>query len=255
MLVADDELWIRERIINSIKWAKIGITITGQASDGEEALMLYKELKPDIVITDIRMPVISGIEFISALRDTGINSKVIVISGYSEFDYAQKALRLGVFDYVLKPVENSELVEVVKKCIRQIEADAYINKIFEESKIRQTVAEHLENLSDSRKRNIVEKAISFITENYHRPISLTDVAGHVMLNAAYFSKLFKDSTGGTFINYLTQYRISMAVELMKDPSLKIYEIASSVGYENVQYFTKVFKSVKGVSPYIYKEKI
>ncbi|MDR0452093.1 MAG: response regulator [Treponema sp.] len=255
MLVADDELWIRERIINSIKWAKIGITITGQASDGEEALMLYKELKPDIVITDIRMPVISGIEFISALRDTGINSKVIVISGYSEFDYAQKALRLGVFDYVLKPVENSELVEVVKKCIRQIEADAYINKIFEESKIRQTVTEHLENLSDSRKRNIVEKAISFIAENYHRPISLTDVAGHVMLNAAYFSKLFKDSTGGTFINYLTQYRISMAVELMKDPSLKIYEIASSVGYENVQYFTKVFKSVKGVSPYIYKEKI
>jgi two-component system response regulator YesN len=255
MLVADDELWIRERIINSINWAEIGVTITGQASDGEEALALFNKLKPDIIITDIRMPVISGLEFISALKESGINSKVIIISGYSEFEYAQKALKLGVFDYVLKPVENGELMEVVKKCIQRIEADAYTNKIFEEAKLRQTITEHLENLSDNRKRNIIEKAISFITANYHRPIGLSDVAGHVMLNAAYFSKLFKDSTGETFVNYLTQYRINMATELMRDPSLKVYEIASRVGYENTQYFTKVFKSVKGISPNVYKEKL
>jgi YesN/AraC family two-component response regulator len=238
-----------------MNWAEIGVTVAGQASDGEEALELCKQLMPDIIITDIRMPVISGLEFLSALKETGVNAKVIIISGYSDFEYAHSALRLGVFDYILKPVENSELFDIVKKCIRQIETDAYASKIIEEAKLQLKITNTIENNPDNKQRRIIEKAIVFIEQNYRDPITLTDVADQVMLNPAYFSKLFKDCAGEPFTKYLTRYRINKAVELMKDPTLKIYEIAAMAGYENAQYFMKVFKSIKGFSPNIYREKL
>jgi two-component system response regulator YesN len=255
MIVADDEIWIRERIINSINWAEIGVTIAGEATDGEEALALCRALAPDIILTDIRMPVINGLEFLSALREDSINSKVIIISGYSDFEYAQKALKLGAFDYMLKPIENNDLIQIVKKCVGQIEAEEYKNKILEQANMRLRVHDFIEKKQGNKIRNTVEKAIEFIEQNYNKPITLTDVSEKVMLNASYFSKVFKDSTGEAFVKYLTKYRMRKAVELMKDPTLKIYEIAERVGYDNVQYFIKVFKSIEGISPNIFKENI
>ena len=259
MLVADDEGWIRERIISSIDWAKIGVTVAGEAADGEEALSLCREIRPDIVLTDIRMPGINGLEFLKSLNEEGLSVKLIIISGYSDFDYAQKAIKLGVADYILKPVENAELVSVVKKCIRQIEADAYKNRIIEQAAHRKNLSKklacYIEKGPALDKRNTLEKALAFINENYCRPISLGDVSDAVMLNPSYFSKLFKDSMGLPYSQYLTQCRINKAKELMENPTLRIKEIAGMVGYENARYFIRVFRSVTGFSPYVYKEQL
>ena len=259
MLVADDEKWIRERITLSINWSGIGVTITGEAADGEEALSLCRKLKPDIILTDIRMPGINGLDFLKSLNEEGIKSKIIIVSGYSDFDYAQKAIKLGVADYILKPVENTELVDIVKKCIRQIEAEAYKNKIIEQASSKENtsgrLADYIEKGRTMAKRNTLEKALNFIRENYSRPITLSDVSEEVMLNHSYFSKLFKESVGLSFNKYLTRYRINKAKELMEDPTRRIKEIAGMVGYENVRYFIRVFKSVTGLSPNIYKEQL
>jgi two-component system response regulator YesN len=240
MLVADDEPWIRERIISSIDWAGIGVVVAGEAADGEEALQLCLKLEPDIVITDIRMPGINGLDFIKALHESGGNAKIIIISGYGEFEYAQRAIKLGASDYILKPVENNELVAIVKKCIWELELHKkpFLNYAPE---------------ADGKKRNTIEMALAFIRERYDRPITLTDVSKYVKLNPSYFSKLFKDSTGISFSRYLTRFRMGKAVELMNDPTWRISEIANMVGYENVQYFIRVFKSFTGIPPRMYKE--
>ncbi|MDR2144685.1 MAG: response regulator [Treponema sp.] len=243
MLVADDEPWIRERIIRSIDWAGAGAIVAGEAADGEEALRLCQKLRPDIVITDIRMPGINGLDFIKALRENGINAKIIIISGYGEFEYAQRAIKLGASDYILKPVENDELLAIVKKCIRELEPETR----------KKPFLNYTPETGGGRKRNTIEMALAFIREHYSRPITLTDISKDVRLNPSYFSKLFKDSTGISFSRYLTRFRMEKAVELMNDPTRRISEIANMVGYENVQYFIRVFKSFTGISPRIYKE--
>ncbi len=353
MLVVDDESWIRERIISTIDWAALGIEIAGEAEDGIEALNISKEKLPDIILTDIRMPCLDGLDFVRQLRDNGIKSKVIIISGYGDFEYTQKAIRLGADDYILKPVEDEDLIAAVKRCIagilayndkqdllqaaldgnvrfllnseqlvnnilvrnrqdaqaslqalfKQIHAGAekysanlkliYINMIYlvfsavfdnkknivELPQIRQNIMEKFEQLkaeeefhvlsenaiqeligilekSDGgNKRKIVKKVEEYIKENCGKAISLNDVAQAMYLNASYLSKIFRDETGETFTKYLMKYRVEKAVELMGDPTRKIYEIARAVGYEDIQYFTKMFKSIKGVSPFQYREKI
>jgi two-component system response regulator YesN len=251
MIVADDERWIRERIINSINWEEIGVRIAGEAQDGEEALELCKSEKPDIVLTDIRMPVINGLEFVMAIKECGVNAKTIIISGYNDFSYAQKAIKLGVFDYILKPVENSEMVEVVKRCIRQIEF---------ESGGRESAGRSMPRLEaktpdkGGRIQKMLEMAKQFIGENYAKPITQRDVAESIMLNTSYFSKIFNEETGESFPHYLARYRIGKAIELMRNPTLKVYEIASHVGYDNVQYFIKTFRRYTGMSPNQYRDR-
>ena len=259
MLVADDEKWIRERIISSISWNKLGVCISGEAADGEEALALSRNLKPDIILTDIRMPGLSGLEFLKSINEEGLSAKIIILSGYSDFDYAQKAIKLGVADYILKPVENEELIKIVKKCIRQIEAETCKNRIIEQASSRTELAKKLSdyarNDQSAGKRNTLEKAVAFINENFHRPITLNDVAEEVMLNPSYLSNLFKETLGSTYSKYLTDLRINKAKELMNNPTMRIKEIAGQVGYDNAQYFIKVFKSVTGISPNVYKEQL
>ena len=258
MLVADDERWIRERIISSINWAGIGVSIAGEAADGEEALELSRQVKPDIILTDIRMPGINGLDFIKALNEEHIHARIIIISGFNDFEYAQKAIKFGVVDYILKPVENAELVNIVKKCIRQIEAENFKNKIIEQAESQDKLTEKLADYvqgSGTKKRNTIEKALTYIEENYKRHITLNDISEEVMLNSSYFSNLFKEVTGTSFNKYLTEFRINKAKELMSDPTMRIKEIAGMVGYDDMRYFIKVFKSVTGLPPNIYKERL
>ena len=252
MIVTDDERWIRERIINSINWEAIGVRVTGQASDGEEALELCKSLRPDIVLTDIRMPVISGLEFVTALKECGVNAKIIIISGYNDFSYAQTAIKLGVFDYILKPVENDEMVEVVRKCVRQIELEADNRKIVEQAGLRLNAGAGGQS---GRVKQMIEKAKRFIDDNYQKPITLRDAAESVTLNPSYFSKIFNEVAGESFTRYLARYRIEKALDFMRDPTLKVYEIAHRAGYNNVQYFIKIFRQYAGCTPNEYRDNI
>ena len=173
MIVADDERWIRERITSSIDWAKAGVKVAGEAADGEEALALAIEIKPEIIITDIRMPGLSGLDFLRQLYKAGIRAKLIIISGYSDFKYAQKAIKLGVSDYILKPVENAELLTIVKKCVRQIEAENFRNHIIEQAAFQKDLKEKLAGYADadnSRKGNTIEKALAFIGQKPRKPV-------------------------------------------------------------------------------------
>lgn len=533
LIIVDDEDWIRERLKHTVDWGRMGIEVIGEASDGEEALEMTERLLPDIVITDIRMPCIDGLEYIKRIRDSRNDVKVIIISGYSDFEYARKAIKLGAFDYILKPVEDENLTGVMERCIEAIDTekskellfskareqikeslpvlkkeflinlvndyfnsdadilkefsyldihfvsrsnicfileldgadpedssdlwdkrliqfvmcniaqdflaklghnecffsqigeviclvfsdaeesvltrrvlsvsngirkmikritdhsvtigigracgsisgipasyreagealqyklylgsdriydirsigdehrpnrykpndletllnnikmgnkeqalstlDALIKRVYRENpeicpldlkllymdiinsvnkivievnssieefssfSIRffkqlnrlQTIEEIHDWLSDAvvriidilakykstRKRKVIEMAVRYVGEHYNEPITLNSVADRFYMNESYFCKVFKEEMGVSFTRYLINLRIQKATELMADPTVKIYELAAMVGYEDVQYFTKIFKSVQGVTPVQYREKI
>ena len=127
IIIADDEIIVRESLRDSINWNAYGISLVGAARDGQEAFDLISELKPDIAIIDIRMPYLDGIELIRKLNDEHTRTKFIVISGYSEFTYAQRAISLGVASYLVKPFDENELIEVVEDCIASIESNERLN--------------------------------------------------------------------------------------------------------------------------------
>jgi two-component system, response regulator YesN len=120
VLIADDEKWIRKGITTTIDWQKYNIDTVLEAKDGEEALELAKEHKPELIITDIKMPNLDGLEFISEVRKYSENTKIIIISGYSEFEFAKRAIKLGAVDYLMKPIDEIMLDSIISKCINDI---------------------------------------------------------------------------------------------------------------------------------------
>ncbi|HHW48843.1 MAG TPA: response regulator transcription factor [Clostridiaceae bacterium] len=128
MIIVDDETWVHEGIKNTIDWNEYGVEVVGEAEDGEEALSLIEQVHPDIGIIDIRMPGMDGLELIRRIREKGESMEAIVLTGYGEFSYAQEAIALGVFQYILKPVEASDLIEAVKNCVNKIKTLKSENK-------------------------------------------------------------------------------------------------------------------------------
>lgn len=123
LLIVDDERWVRQGLRSTIDWEAEGIEVLGEAEDGEEALKLIQTRTPDIIITDIKMPRMDGLVLIETVKNRNLPSKIIIISGYSDFSSAQKALRYGASDYVLKPIEETQMLDVVRKCITQIKRE------------------------------------------------------------------------------------------------------------------------------------
>lgn len=125
LLIVDDEKFLRKRLLQTIAWEQLDITEVYEAENGQQALHLAIDVEPDIIITDINMPIVSGIDLMVALNQSGQQPKVIIISGYSEFEYAQQAIRLGAVDYILKPIDQDELLTIVRTCIQKIEEEQH----------------------------------------------------------------------------------------------------------------------------------
>lgn len=164
LLIAEDELWLRRRLVATIDWEKYGISVVQEAEDGAEALMLALSEEPDIIITDIRMPELSGIDLMKALNESSVYPKTIVVSGYNDFEYAQKALKMGAVNYLLKPVEEEELIKSVKQCVSDLE---------QEHKNRMIFDKQLE-ISELLIKHIYEEAIFGYTSQIKGSLSVWD---------------------------------------------------------------------------------
>lgn len=243
VLVVDDEAVVRRGIVLGVDWAARGCVLAGEAANGEEGLAAVERYSPSLIITDVRMPRMDGIEMLSRLREQGNRARVILLTAYSDFTYAQRALKLGADDYLLKPFRNEELIAAIDK-IRQKEREL----------TGLTVSETLP-LSKGDKSKYVLQALQYISQHYaDTDISITAVAQHLQVSEGHLSHVFKKETGYTVINYLTQYRIHRAMELLKDCRRKVYEVADEVGYRDVTYFGSTFKKLVGMSPSEYQDR-
>lgn len=123
VFLVEDEMVIRNGIVKSINWEKEGYRLVGEASDGELAYPMILKEKPDILLTDIKMPFMDGLELSRLVKQELPDTKILIFSGYDEFEYAKEAIRIGVTEYLLKPVSSAQLLEVMRRISKQIEQD------------------------------------------------------------------------------------------------------------------------------------
>lgn len=259
-IVVDDEENIRYLVSRLISLGNLGICVIGEASDGEEGLEMCRQLKPDIIVTDIRMPGMDGLEMLSRIKEILPFSEVILISGYSDFHHAQKAVEHGALAYLLKPIEELNLYAALSKA-----KDRILARINDKDRIKRLKKEVKKLQSDFigsnscvvneeyKNGNIhFKKALSYINENYCSEITLEDIAERIFMNATYFSDMFRKVVGRTFIDYLNDLRIQKAKLLLGISELRISEIADMVGFKEDSYFIRVFKKYTGMTPSEYR---
>ncbi len=415
MLVVDDEYYLRLGFKSLLDWDALGIRIVGEAADGEEGLRLALREKPDLIVADIRMPYMNGLELMEKLRENHIESVVIVLSGFSEFEYAQKAIENGAFAYLLKPIDQDAFLDTVKKALAHIKTEKSSKQYYEllKSELSSMKEVFLKNLLEGAVRDreeIVKKirmldvpldpgnnvavvirldnfllvrerigaeqmdalrreaegeiaktlligpdfmgvlvhmgpdawcvvvnlcrdvekgeaaveaasrrlmeacrkkfqctfsvgiskvcadvgqlagayrsadqtagfkllpginsvacagdgkgsgyrreireAVRYVRENYSKDISVESAARHVYISPSYLMHLLRNELGKTFNECLMECRVAAARELLSRPGSRIGEVAQSVGYRDVKYFSRVFKKVTGLNPSEYME--
>ena len=247
LLIAEDEKIIRNGLAKGIPWSDIGFEVVKLAENGQKAIDYIRENPVDVVMLDIKMPVMDGLTVSEILNREFPDIKIVILSGYAWFEYAQKAMHWGASEYLLKPVKNSEIITVMSGIKQKL--DVANNTVTEQTYIPESPKPH-----DSKVNGIIQRAKSYIDKNYMRALSLTDMSDYLQINGAYFSMLFKNETGTTFKEYLTQIRIEKAKSLLVNQEIKINKVAELTGYGDYRNFCKIFRRQTGSSPSEYREK-
>ena len=240
IFLADDEIWVIMGLKKLIEKIGAPFQVVGEASNGVMALEEIEKKKPDVLITDIRMPGMDGLELMKEIRKKKLDTKVVLVSGYAEFDYAQKAIRMGAVDHLLKPVEAETFAKVLEN----------LEKMLDERGGKQEEQPE-EILNPSALENIVEE----IQSRYNENITLTGFSEKHNISAGHLSNLLKERLGMSFSKYITAKRVQKAKELLADERLSVEKVANEVGYKDYFYFTKVFKKAVGISPSKYRKNL
>ena len=240
VLIVEDEELIRKGIVLTVDWAALDCVVVGEAANGAEGLEKAEKCDPDLIITDLKMPQMDGIEMLERLRQAGKTTHVIILTAYDSFSYVQAALRLEAVDYLLKPFHDGDL----EKAVQRVQAKLAP---------KQTVLPEPKTGSGNR---YVSEAIQYIKNHYQEPdISVSSVAQSLNISEGHLSHTFKKETGSTLLGYLTRYRIHKAAELLKDCRVKVYEVAEQVGYRDIGYFSNTFKKITGKTPSEYQDSL
>jgi two-component system response regulator YesN len=360
MMLVDDDYISREGLRDLIDWKSLRIEIIGEAEDGVEGLDVARRLKPDIVITDVVMPVMDGMKLVEQLKIEQPDVLVIMISAHQDIQYMKASMKLEAIDYILKPFNREELKQVVSKVVVKLDKEkaqkqlnddishyysdsissielpvivetiekiaslcgtgqtevvvAQVGQLFVHIrhnnmasmlfltamcselliKAVRTASAHIEpsvtqevkaaiqqfrNLQNpqdmeafvveklmilekatnesrhSKSRRIIRDVEAIIHKSYHLNLTIQQLAADVFMSPGHLQTLFKKETGQTINDYITYVRLQRAQALLDEPSIKIYEVANQVGYQDTYYFTKIFKKTVGVNPNEYRERL
>lgn len=240
VLIVEDEDFIRRGLVYTIDWLKMQCVVTGEAGDGDEGLKKIISLQPDIVITDIRMPGLSGLEMIQQAKEQGCSFCSIILSSYSEFEYARASIRLGVFEYLLKPVVEEDLSLVIKRAAAKIEKDKGLQP--------DSAALQIPPFPESSDNFYVAQVLRDIQNDYKTKLRIEDIAGQLNVSVSYLSRKIKEVTHKTFLELLNHYRVIKAGELLCSGKYRVYEVSDLIGFINYKYFCTVFKKYTGYPP-------
>lgn len=242
LLIAEDEPLERLALRKLIERKYRNIELIIEATNGAEAVEKAKTYRPSIILMDIRMPELTGLEAQKRIIKFLTNTKTIIITAYNEFDYAQQAIRYGVTDYLLKPVRPEELYKSIDAAIESLQ--------------NTTSKWSAKDVAEDHTKDTLESALEYIEKNYlSSQLTLQTVSQLVHLNPQYFSRLFRKKMGMTFTEYITKLRIEKAKKLLSETNQPIYRIAVEVGFSDPAYFTKVFQKHENISPFKYRQEM
>lgn len=243
VIVAEDEELLLNNLVKKVSLADPDFEVVGTAQTGSQAYDLVKELSPDVLITDIRMPVMDGLALLTKVHENYPLIKLVITSGFSDFEYARKAINLKVSDYLLKPIDPEEL-------------QAVLGRIKNEFSITKNSYEELFNAGTTRMSasQIAALLRDFIVNNYAEDINLNLIANNMNYSSSYLTKIFCQSYDCTPTKYITNLRLANAQRLLlHHPELSIKQIGEMVGYHDQGYFSRIFKKQVGKSPVEYRD--
>lgn len=235
VLIADDERYMVDYMKTLVDWKAYGFDRVLTAYGGSLARDMLTEYRPELLITDIKMPKVSGLDLSALVSENEYQTKVIIISGYSEFEYARQALRYNVTEYLVKPILKEDLVEVLERILQR-------NFEKEEGTVKE----------NGEKYETIELLKDYIDEHFGQDLSLDALGEVVHLHPAYLSRIFKEVTDVNLSGYITDVRMQKAAELLERTNLKVNEVMKRVGYQKSQHFSRLFKEKFGVTPKEYR---
>jgi len=232
-MIVEDEDMIRKGLVFTIDWLSMDCVVVAEASNGQEGYERILEYKPDVVIADICMPFMDGIEMIQKASEK-VKFKSILLTSYAEFDYARRAIEARVCEYLLKPVDEEKLAQIMKKLGEELEGGnlnlEYYMKL------------------DRSENGYVSKLLEAIRTRYGEKLSIESISEEMGVSASYLSRKFKEITGQTFLDFLNKYRVQQAITLLNTKEYRISEISEAVGFSDYKHFCSVFKKYTLKSP-------
>ena len=244
VILVDDERLILRGLSTVVPWAELGCEVAGTAHDGLGGLALIRDLRPDIVLTDIRMPNMDGLTMLAAIHSEFPEIQMSVLTAYRDFEYARQAITLGVCRYLLKPSDLEELKDAVRQMVYRLETMPRPRDESAEDESAKEAGNHL-----------VKAALAYMREHCgEQHLSLGDVADHVYVSQWHLSKLLNRETDQSFFDLLGGMRIAKAKKLLADPALRIHEIAEIAGFSDVAHFSRSFKKLTGLTPGEYRNR-
>ncbi len=245
LVIVEDEEIIRRGLVCTIDWLKMGAKVVGEAANGKEALEVIEATRPDVVLTDIKMPVMDGIAMTEALKEADNPVKIIYLTSYADFSYAQRALQLDVCDYLLKPVNEEELTKALAK-IEGHRAEKEQEELSWDEGLR--TAYHTGN-------PYVQAVLKRIESGFRERLSGETIAEELGVSSSYLSRKLKEETGHSFGGLLTQYRLKQAIEMLQDGTWRVYEVAEQTGFGDYKNFTQAFKKYLHTTPKAFMQEI
>lgn len=236
VMIADDEMYMLEAMEKLINWEKMDCRLVYKAQNGLELINQIKVEVPDIVITDIKMPLVNGIEVAQYIYENMLHTKVIILSAYADFEYAQEAISYDVCGYIIKTSAIEMLPEMIQKAI---------------GKMSKSLDDEIDEKVCSE--DIMVKLQRYINAHFTEKLTLAQISKDIHANGSYLSRLYKTKTGQNLFDAINKMRIEKSKELMLS-GYKIYEAAQLVGIDDVSYFSRVFKKYEGCSPREYEKK-
>ena len=271
VIIVDDEPIICEGLRVSVKWEEYNCEVVGTAGNGLEGLELVRELKPDIIFSDISMNNMDGLAMVAAIKSEFPKVEVCLLTGYRNFEYAQQAIKLGVTRYLLKPSQMDEINEAIECMTENLtkgteQEQHFEGKIWNVSdkkekylyenfiKNRPEVEQDSDNKIKETEANnyIAKKALEYLYDNYKMKLSLKEVAEYCYISSWHLSKLLNQYTGRGFFEIVNKIRVDEAKKLLRTTAYKVQDVADMVGFVDVAHFSRIFKNYEGIAPSEYR---
>lgn len=234
LIIVDDDSYILKLFVSLFDWESMGFSVSASFSSSTECLAWLRTNTVDAIITDIKMPNLSGLELSKICAKEFPDVGIVITSAYTNFEYAHEAIKYNVIGYLLKPIDENDLTQTMERL------KVYLDKLNKKDDVKEP------------ETPIVQKIKAYVSQNYSKNISSTELAKHLMISNDYFFPYFKKHTGQTFSQYLCHYRMEKACDLLQNTDLKIPTIMEQVGYKSQTHFYESFQKIYSQTPSEYR---
>ncbi len=271
ILIVDDEIIIINILKETIDWNSIGISQVFSAYNAFEAKKVLEQHLIDIIICDIEMPQENGLNLLEWVKKHYPHVLNIILTAFPNFNYAQSAIAIGVYKFLVKPIVFADLVKIVQEAVDKRKKEMLKDKLrkygeylIEHSDFKVPVEEQLDimvnklkepNADNSKEQSVVNIVKNYLEQHFNDNISRKDIESLVHLNEDYLNRVYKQSTGYSLMEYIQYYRIMVAKRMLVNSKMSIGDISTQIGYDSPAYFSKIFKKFTGVTPAEYRNNI